>query len=395
MTIDISEIQAARHEPQMFSSPRRKPDGQKDPAAEVGFFLQRERDYRGMTIEAASEATGIHPYHIEAIETGNLTHMPPRLEAMEMIAGYAQYLGFEAEPLIEHLVSFLPPPPVAPKSFHPANPPILSSAKILSFGKLPKIPNLKIRLANYPGGSSGAIASVAAGFMLFVGVSWGLSGHSAQVDAPTAQVAAVQSPAQPVADTMSTASTSGQPADVKITDKPLGLTPQVASNTAVADDADAIGAFLKDEPAAAKPVATAVVKGKGTKAASTKIQDRIKIEDQLKTAAVTTHIPQPSDGRVYGAENKDARVVLKATAPVWLRIEDAQGVAVMTQMLNTGDTYLVPNKDGLIALSRDGGRINFLVDGQEKGALGPPGKILVSEKLDVTALNAKKQQASN
>ena len=67
----------------------------------------------------------------------------------------------------------------------------------------------------------------------------------------------------------------------------------------------------------------------------------------------------------------------------------------MTQMLNTGDTYLVPNKDGLIALSRDGGRLNFFVDGQEKGALGPPGKILVSEKLDVTALAAKKQQASN
>ena len=393
MSIDTSELQAPRHEPQIFSMPRRKPDGQKEPAAEVGFFLQRERENRGLTTDAVSEATGIHPYHIDAIEIGNLTHMPPRIEAMEMIAVYAQYLGFEAEPLIEHLFSFLPAPPVAKPSFHPASPPILSSAKVLSFGKLPKIPNLKIRLANYPGGSGGVIASVAAALTIFMGASWGLSGHGHTVDTPSAQVA-VQVPAQPAGDTMATASTSSQPADIKIADQPLGQVPQVAANNTVADDADAIGAFLKDEPAPVKPAA---VKPKAVKAASAKIQDRIKIEDQLKTASATAAapIPQPSDGRVYGAENKDAHVVLKATAPVWLRIEDAQGIAVITQMLNTGDTYLVPNRDGLIALSRDGGRLAYIIDGKEKGVLGPPGKILVSEKLDLAALANKKQQASN
>ena len=390
MTIDISEIQASRHEPQIFSMPRRKPDGRKEPAAEVGFFLQRERESRALSVDAASDATGIHPYHIEAIETGNLMHMPPRMEAMEMIAGYAQYLGFDPEPLIEHLFSFLPAPPVVRPNFHPASPPILSSAKVLSFGKLPKIPNLKIRLANFPGGSSGVIASVAAAFTIFIGASWGLSGHGAQTGA--APQVAVQAPAQPAADAMATASTSSQPPEVKVTDRPLGQTAQVASDNTVADDVDAIGAFLKDEPAAAKPVAA--VKAKPGKVASAKIQDRIKIEEQLKTASATP-IPQPADGRVYGAENKDAHVVLKATAPVWLRIEDARGIAVMTQMLNTGDTYLVPNQDGLIALSRDGGRLVYIVDGQERGALGPPGKILVSEKLDVAALNAKKQQASD
>ena len=391
MTIDISEIQATRHEPQIFSTPRRKPDGRKEPAAEVGFFLQRERENRGLTVESASEATGVHPYHIDAIETGNLTHMPPRMEAMEMIAVYAQFLGFEAEPLIEHLFSILPAPPVAKPSFHPARPPILSSAKVLSFGKMPKIPNLKIRLANYPGGSGGVIASVAAALTIFMGASWGLSGHGHSVDAPSAQVA-VAAPSLPVADNMATASTTSQAGDVSISDQPLGKAPQVAANNTVADDADAIGAFLKDEPAPAKP---AQVKPKAVKTASTKIQDRIKIEDQLKTASTSAPIPQPAEGRVYGAENKDAHVVLKATAPVWLRIEDAQGLAVMTQMLNTGDTYLVPNRDGLIALSRDGGRIAYAIDGKEKGLLGPPGKILVSEKLDLAALSGKKQQASN
>ena len=389
MTIELPELQSPRHEPQMFTGPRRKPDGQRDPAAEVGFFLRRERETRGISIDDASEAIGIHPYHIEAIEDGDLTRMPPRMEAMEMIAGYAQYLGFEPEPLIEHLLSFLPPPPIAKPKFHPARPPILSSAKVLSFGKMPKIPSLNIKFSNFPGGTGGVVTSVAAAFILFVGAHWALSGGSQpDVLAPTAQVATAAVKAQqPVADAMPTASTNA--ADVKVTDQPMPDSGKIA-NAAAADDPDSMGNFIQDqvEPPAAK------AKGKAGKVASIKFQDRIKIEDQLKTATAVP-VPQPSDGRVYGAENKDAHIILKANAPVWLRIEDAQGNAVMTQMLNTGDTYRVPNREGLIALSRDGGRLTYLIDGQEKGVLGPPGKILVSEKLDVSALEDKKQgQAS-
>jgi hypothetical protein len=43
-----------------------------------------------------------------------------------------------------------------------------------------------------------------------------------------------------------------------------------------------------------------------------------------------------------------------------------------------------------VALSRDGSRLAYLIDGQEKGVLGAPGKILVGEKLDVAALAARK-----
>ena len=389
MTIELPELQSPRHEPQMFSGPRRRPDGQRDPACEVGFFLRRERETRGVSIDEASEAIGIHPYHIEAIEDGDLTRMPPRMEAMEMIAGYAQYLGFEPEPLIEHLLSFLPPPPIAKPKFHPARPPILSSAKVLSFGKMPRIASLNIKFSNFPRGTGGVVTSVTAAFMLFAGVHWALSdGSRPGVLAPTAQVATAEVKAQqPVADAMPTASTNA--ADVKVTDQPMRDSGKIA-NAAAAEDPDSMGSFIQDqvEPPAAKP------KGKVGKVASSKIQDRIKIEDQLKTATAVP-VPQPSDGRVYGAENKDAHIILKANAPVWLRIEDAQGNAVMTQMLNTGDTYRVPNREGLIALSRDGGRLTYLIDGQEKGVLGPPGKILVSEKLDVSALESKKQgQAS-
>ena len=99
MDIETLEQTHTRHEPKMFSAPaRRKPDGKVDPAGEVGWFLQREREKRGLNHEEVGDATGIHPYHIEAIELGDLTHMPPRLEALEMIAVYAQLLGFDQPP---------------------------------------------------------------------------------------------------------------------------------------------------------------------------------------------------------------------------------------------------------------------------------------------------------
>ena len=382
MSIEVSPTMASRHEPQMFGASSQSQSRPADPAQEVGFFLQREREARGISIEMASEATGIHPYHIEAIELGDLTHMPPRMEAMEMIAGYGQYLGFEPEPLIEHLLTFLPPPPITPKPYHPAQPHVLSSAKVLSFGKLPKVPNFNIRLANYPGGARGLISTVSAAMVLLVGAHFALSHQGAALKPATEQVAAAPEVVAPavVAPVQATAQ-----ADVKVTDHPMAQGDKIAGLTvSPSNENDAIGALIKDENQDAVPAA----KAKPAKLASTKFQDRIKVDDQIKTAS-TSPIPTPAPGRVFGADNKDARLVLKALAPVYLRVEDGQGVPILAQMLNTGDTYRVPNRGGMVALSRDGGRLAYQIDGQDKGVLGPPGKILVGEKLDITALQAK------
>ena len=71
---------------------------------------------------------------------------------------------------------------------------------------------------------------------------------------------------------------------------------------------------------------------------------------------------------------------------MWIRIEDAQGKVVLTQMLMKGDTYRVPDRVGLVVIARDGGLLNYLIDGKEKGILGTPGEILVGRPLDVKAL---------
>jgi len=338
---------------------REKPDGETDPAAEAGWFLQRERERRGESLEDAGEATGIHPYHIEAIEFGDMTRMPERSEALEMIGIYAQYLSFDPEPLVRHYMHFLPRPAVAPQVRHPANPAPLSSAKILRFGKLPPFPKFNFKLSAIPGGTGGLVASLAGVMFLFAGASWMMMPGGEEPQA-TEQVATV--------DSMPTASTDEDEALVKVTeeampdDQPVTTAPEPATDESAGTDLDGLAALIEEN--IVKQPAT----GQDTPVASA--------DDMTLT----------KDGREFGTNNSGTRLVLKAKAPVWLRIEDAQGNVVMTQMLMKGDTYRVPDRDGLIVIARDGGLLSYVIDGEEKGILGTPGEILVGRSLDLKSL---------
>ena len=348
---------------------REKPDGAHDPAGEAGWFLQREREKRGETLEYAGEATGIHPYHVEAIEYGDMTHMPTRMEALEMISAYAEYLGFDPEPLVNHYIDFLPRPAIAPRARHPANPAPLSSAKILTFGKMPKLMPLNFKLTSLPGGAGGLVASIAGAIFLFAGASWMM--------VPSADIAPAEPQAAIAADPMPTASTGTEAADIKVTEEAMPddiLASTDTSAPAAAEDQPGtdlggLGAFIAEQvpedqnPAAsAQPIPQNLVPG----------------------ASAAEDVKQTPEGRVFGAQGQTARLVLKAKAPVWVRVEDAQGNVVMTQMLMKGDTYQVPDREGLVVIARDGGLLSYVIDGKEKGILGTPGEILVGRSLDLS-----------
>lgn len=366
-------MQSPRHTPQLpgieniSNVHRGKPDGAMDPAGEAGWYLMRERVDRGLSIEQAGELTGIHPYHVDAIEHGDMRRMPARSEALEMIAAYANFLEFEPEPLLQHYISFLPAPQVAPRN-HPANPAPMTSAKILSFGKFIKLPPLPahIRLPTMPSGNNGIVASVAAAFIVFASATWMLVPASGS--APTEQVAAGES-----TDPMPTATTVPQAADVKVSETAMDEDPAAvvavgeAQGEPVANrsngelDNDAMAAFIQKNVAGAKAA-------------------------DVNVASID---PASGNGHVFGATGNEVHVVLKANRAIWLIIEDASGKRLATQSLNKGDIYRVPDRKGLRATVQDGGAITYLIDGVEKGVLGQPGNVLAAEPLDVAKLNAK------
>ena len=343
---------------------REKPDGADDPAGEAGWFLQREREKRGETLEYAGEATGIHPYHVEAIEFGDMTRMPTRMEALEMISAYAQYLGFDPEPLVNHYIEFLPRPAIAPRASHPANPAPLSSAKVLTFGKMPRLMPMNFKLTGIPGGAGGLVASIAVAIFLFAGASWMM--------VPSTEVLPQDTQTALAADPMPTASTGSEAAEVKITEEAMPDDVLASTNEASVEpsgdqsggDLDGLGAFIAEQvPEGQRPAAKQVA------------QDVAMVDDVTQTA----------EGRVFGAKDAAVRLVLKAKAPVWVRVEDAQGNVVMTQMLMKGDTYQVPNREGLVVIARDGGLLSYIIDGKEKGILGTPGEILVGRSLNLSS----------
>jgi cytoskeleton protein RodZ len=335
---------------------RAKPDGNEDPAGEAGWFLQRERERRGESLEDAGEGTGIHPYHIVAIEYGDMTHMPGRLEALQMIGIYAQYLGFDPEPLVRHYAHFLPRPAPDQSAHHPANPGPLSSAKILRFGKLPKMPQFDFKLSSVPGGF---VAAIAGAIFLFGAASYTM-------------MPATNSPAS---DPMPTASTGAETSRVQVTETPMPDDQLTAAADPAVDETagtnlDGITALIENNSG----------NGDGTQAsapASTTTGTDMASADDVKMT---------SDGREFGAKSGGTRLTLKAKAPVWVRIEDSQGNVVLTQMLMKGDTYRVPDRDGLVVIARDGGLLSYLIDGKEKGVLGTPGEILVGRSLDLKSL---------
>jgi cytoskeleton protein RodZ len=342
---------------------REKPDGDGDPAGEAGWYLEREREARGLSLEEAGEAAGIHPYHLQAIEYGDMTCMPERLEALEMIGAYAQFLGFDPEPLVEHYARFLPVPPLAAEARHPANPAPLSSAKILAFGRLPKLP--KFRLSSVPGGAGGLVASLAAVMLLFAGASYMLMPK----DGEDSQVQSRLAVKPPAADPMPTASTGPETAEITVGDEPMPEEGQPGRQAVSAGDDDLAGTGLDGISALIEENVPGAVTDSKT----------------LEGLASAADVAVTAQGREFGAGNEESRLTLKANAPVWVRIEDAQGNVVMTQMLMKGDTYRVPNREGLVVIARDGGLLSYIIDGEEKGILGTPGEILVGRSLDLNS----------
>jgi len=89
---------------------------------------------------------------------------------------------------------------------------------------------------------------------------------------------------------------------------------------------------------------------------------------------------------VYGEENGDARIVLKATQDAWVQVRDRQGNLLLTRVLRVGDSYMVPNQADLTLLTGNAGGLEISVDGSALSALGPVGAVRRNIPLDPDAL---------
>lgn len=102
--------------------------------------------------------------------------------------------------------------------------------------------------------------------------------------------------------------------------------------------------------------------------------------------------PETASGRVYGEENEDARIVLEATSDSWVQIRDVQGELVFTRVLRAGESYLVPDEDGMTLLTGNAGGLDIRVDGSAIPSLGGMGTVRRDVPLDPQELTSGRLQ---
>ncbi len=93
-------------------------------------------------------------------------------------------------------------------------------------------------------------------------------------------------------------------------------------------------------------------------------------------------LTQARSPRVYGSDNQNARIVLRAKYDSWVQVRDGQDALLLTRVLRAGDTYKVPNQAGLMLLTGNAGGLEIEVDGRTLAPLGPVGSVRRNIALD-------------
>jgi cytoskeleton protein RodZ len=335
---------------------RPKPDGSIDPAGEAGWFLQRERERRGLKLEMVAHVLGIHESHLEGIESGDLVKLPSRNEALAIIGIYGKYLGFDPRPLVVHYSRILPRPIPVAGMMRGKQPRPLSSAKIIPFSAA-----LKLAMSTRGLKIVGCIAGV--------GLMFGVIG--AMLSPQEEQQIAVGIDPLPTA-TLNTEADDGSLVRVKESPMSEDLTEaQPAAEASLTPEPNQLEGGLDD-------LAPFINQQLGGSASDTEIPAKAKTNENIEQS-----LPQT---RNFAGTDASARVVLKATGPVWFRVEDSRGNVIISQTLRKGDSYAVPDRDDLVIIARDGGMISYEIDGIDRGLLGTPGEIVVGRPLAVSRL---------
>ena len=97
-------------------------------------------------------------------------------------------------------------------------------------------------------------------------------------------------------------------------------------------------------------------------------------------------LPATAQDRTFGEANGDARIVLKATGDTWVRIRDDADRVVFMRTMHSGDTYLVPNRTGLVLDTGNGRNLDVAVDGKPAATLVPEGGSIVRRDIALDGL---------
>ena len=109
----------------------------------------------------------------------------------------------------------------------------------------------------------------------------------------------------------------------------------------------------------------------------------------LPAQAVAAPLPAPTTsvaGKVFGPQNRDARVVLRIHSPTHIMVHGPDGRKYIDYDLNMGDSYLVPNNPGLTLTTLHAAAVEIDLDGKAMGLAGPDMQAVDGFSIDPQAI---------
>jgi cytoskeleton protein RodZ len=303
------------------------------PLETVGQDLRAARLRRGDDLATVSRSLKIRKDHLEAVEEDNFAGLPGKTYAIGFVRSYSGYLGLDPAKTVERYKQEI-------SGRHDGQSASDSSFHIEETSRLPY---------------GWRIVAGVVGLLLIYGV-WHLvsAGPTAQpvppppsLAPPRPQVVAAKPAPAPPATQPATGDTAVPPPAANTSSAP---TPQAA----LPNDGNMSSGVAAAVPAVGPTVAAPSVIG--------------------------------ASGEVFGQNNMNPRVVLRARDETKLTVRGADGTLYLNKDLKAGDSYQVPNLPGLSLATSNAGGVDVVVDGLDKGRVGQNQQILGHVSLEPQSL---------
>ena len=293
----------------------------------MGSILRRVREQRGEQLENISDYLRIRREYLVALENSRYDELPADAYVIGFLRTYANYLGLEGKGAIDQYRREMAGRRRKPQLVLP---------QPITEGRAPTAVIL-----------IGATIAVMLIYALWYGLS---SSERAVVTTPPA-MPQTGSYKQPNAIALEAPAPPAAAASITPT-----VIPTVAAATVVAPP----------------PV---------TLAATTDKTDK---NETVKNEAA----PGRPQGQVYGDPVSRSRVIIRVDKQSWVLVADSQGNTVFDHIMKPGDTYKLPNRQGLTLTTGNGGGIILSLDGVDLPRFAEEGRVVRNISLNPDELKS-------
>jgi cytoskeleton protein RodZ len=352
----------------------------------TGGLLKATREALGLDLRDVAEVLRIRYPYLEAIEGNRFDDLPGSTYAVGFVRTYAEHLGLEGAEVVARFRRETDASKYKPQLVFPAP---LVEAKVPGGAVLLIAVFLAVLIYSswiYVSSQGQTFGSIIPDIQRRIAA---ITGDGNNDSASTAQTLSIQEPMENIEESNADGSSrvtgeldaSASQSAAAVAASTVASDEQLASKSLATPTEEGLESSVDAEDPASNTgsTVTSVVRGSGTSAnleQSTEIAGLPTLPRDIPTAS------QSQEPVVYGAVNSDSRIAIEALSDSWVEIKNAEEELLLTRVLRTGDSFLVPNRSGLTMMTGNAGALRIIVDGDPVQSIGPRGSVRRDVKLD-------------